>query len=191
MNRTARQVEDELLVLRCQAREAGAVEDLVRRWRLPLLAHAGALLGRADADVGDVVQETWIAVIRGLHRLDDPARFRAWLFRVLTNKCADCIARRQRDRKFRRHQADQAPPAGAAPDGTGSVDSLREAIGKLDMDRQAMLRLFYIEELSIEEIAQALAIPTGTVKSRLHHTRRQLRALLEPGREETEHEQPL
>ena len=180
MNRTARQVEDELLVVRCQAGEAGAMEDLVRRWRLPLLSHAGALLGRADSEVGDVVQETWIAVIRGLRRLDDPARFRAWMFRILTNKCADCISRRQRNRKLTHDHAQSIAFESDRPTALDNADALRQAIASLDFHRQAMLRMFYIEEMSVEEIAQALAIPTGTVKSRLYHTRQQLRALLEP-----------
>lgn len=190
MDRTAQQVEDELLVLRCLAGEPGAAADLVRRWRLPLLSHAGALLGREDPEVSDVVQETWVAVLRGLARLEDPARFRSWLFRIVTNKCADCIARRRRDRRLMDDNQSTSARTTAPARESGSVDDerVRLAIAGLDLERQAMLRMFYIEEMSIQEIGEALAIPAGTVKSRLHHTRNRLREILERETKEKSHE---
>ncbi len=191
MERTAQQVEDELIVLRCLAAEPGAMADLVRRWRLPILSHAGALLGGSDAEVDDVVQETWVAVIRGLQRLDDPARFRAWLFRIATNKCADCISRRQQARRYVESQSNPTPEhdeRATSDTDSGEVDQLRAAISKLDFDRQAMLRMFYLEEMSVHEIGEALAIPAGTVKSRLHHTRNKLREILDRATKEHSHE---
>ncbi|NKB88311.1 MAG: hypothetical protein GKS06_08835 [Acidobacteria bacterium] len=74
MTRSQDQVIDAILVLRCQSGDSGAFETLAGRWQRRLLAHAARLLGDATAAT-DAVQDSWVAIARGLRRLDDPNRF--------------------------------------------------------------------------------------------------------------------
>ncbi len=79
---------DELLVLRCQDGDGGAMDELVRRWHGRLLRHAWHLTRREDA-ASDVTQDAWVGIVRGIRRLSDPAMFRVWAYRIVTHKCAD------------------------------------------------------------------------------------------------------
>src|SRR5512145_1583590 len=93
MQRSPDDIQDELLVLRCQGGESEALHKLVSRWhpRLRRLAERRT----ADPEAAkDLVQDAWLAIVRGLRRLDDPSRFRVWAYRIVTNKCADWVRRR-------------------------------------------------------------------------------------------------
>ena len=169
---------DEWLVARSQAGDAGALDDLVRRWHPRLVRQARALTGDGDA-AWDVAQEAWMAMVRGLDRLDDPVAFPAWAFRILHGKAIDWIRkqqrRRNRDRTF--EELANAPPPVSHADGKDVA--LEAALAALPAESRALLGLFYFEELSVAEIAEVLGIPPGTVKSRLYHCRRQLRRHME------------
>ena len=170
---------DELLVLRTQGGDVSSLEVLARRWHPKLLRHAVRLTGERDAGA-DVAQEAWVAIVRGLRRLQDPGRFRAWAYRIVTRKSSDWIRSRQRRRKLDRRvsaepSASAAPPA-SAPD---EVGRLRAVMADLPAERRALLSMYYVEGMTVGEIAEALSIPRGTVKSRLFHTRNQLRKSLE------------
>jgi len=181
MPRTPEAIQDELLVLRCQDGDAEALSDLVARWRPRLLAHAGRLTGDPAA-ADDAVQEAWLAIVSRLGRLDDPARFGVWARRIVTNKCADWIRRRQRDRRAvaqaaRNASGAEAPPASEIEQAeeTGAANhALRRAMRDLSSEHRAALALHYLDGLSVRDVAAALGVPEGTVKSRLHHARRRL-----------------
>ncbi len=178
MPRTASIIEDEFLVLAAQDGDGAAFDRLVRRWDAPLRRYAARLTGRADA-AADAVQETWLAVARGIRRLDDPARFRAWAFRIAHHKCADWAASRRRERDVL--AAASAPALESEPpaDKDDDIAVLRREIDRLPAESRAVLALHYLEGFSLAEIAEVLSIPTGTVKSRLHHARERLRERLE------------
>lgn len=168
---------DEYLVVLSQAGSREALDGLARRWTPRLLRYAGRVLGGSSEAVEaarDVVQDTWIAVIRGLRGLRDPAQFPAWAYGIATRKCADAI---RANRRRRRLTADRAhggleQEAGLAPEHQIDVAT---AIRGLPTIHRAVIHLFYREDLSVEEIASILKIPAGTVKSRLHHAREALR----------------
>ncbi len=177
MTRTREQIEDELLVLRVQAGERAAMDCLVRRWEGRLRRFAAHKLGDSDGSA-DVVQDAWLAIARGMRRLDDPAAFGPWARRIVANKCADSIRRRARDRAAIRsveptEEAVETPPAGS------DLDALRRAIRFLPEDARAILYLHYSQGLGVRAIARLLDIPSGTVKSRLHYTRSELRRTIE------------
>jgi RNA polymerase sigma-70 factor (ECF subfamily) len=177
MARAPDDIGDELLVLRCQDGEAEAMEELVARWQQRLRRHAWHLTGKEDA-AWDVVQEVWIAIVHGIRRLDDPARFRQWAYRLVTHKAADWVRRQQRVRKL----ADDASlevESAAERSADDSADGLRLAVGHLPTECRAILSLHYFEDIRLTEIARILELPEGTVKSRLHHARNQLKAALQ------------
>ncbi|CAN5531946.1 RNA polymerase sigma factor [soil metagenome] len=172
MNRPAEQVRIEWLVLQSQAGDRNAFDELVARFHPPLLKHARYLTGSDDA-ARDTVQESWMAMVRGIHRVDDPATFRAWAYRIVTNKCADRVRSIVRERVAIEHRP-EAHEASSADD-----ESVREAMARLGPDQRAILSLRYLEDMSTREIAEVLNIPDGTVKSRLHQARNELKTILE------------
>jgi len=170
-------VETEALVLDCQAGDDAAVNRLIRLWQSRFLGFARRA-GLDDEEAWDAVQESWIAVIRGLPRLRDPALFPRWSFRIVNNKCVDRIRAAQRRRRATEALRTEAEAdAAAAP--VGGVLDLRGVIDTLSPDQATLLHLKYIAGLTQPEIAEALDIPVGTVKSRLHTLLDRLRTVVE------------
>jgi RNA polymerase sigma-70 factor (ECF subfamily) len=164
------QVIDELLVMDAQDGDAGAMEKLVGRWQKRLWQHAYRLVGDTEA-AWDITQQSWLGIIKGLGRLHDPANFKAWVYRITTNKSIDWIKRRKAAKHIsiediHGHQHEQKKDTG-----------VKELLDKLDIKKKTILCLYYFEQLNISEISVALKIPAGTVKSRLHNAREELKEL--------------
>jgi RNA polymerase sigma-70 factor (ECF subfamily) len=168
----------ELLVLRAQAGDSKGLALLVHRFNGRFYRLAVRLTG--DRDVAhDITQDTWMAVARGLRRLNEPARFRAWAESIVRHKCVDWIRKRTADRKNLQDAGLQAQLDARQAEPSTALERLREAIRELRADDRAILTQFYLEEWSVREIAAALSVPDGTVKSRLFHARNRLRQKLE------------
>lgn len=178
LRKTTPDIRDELLVLMSRDGDQQAQAALARRWQGRLWRHARLLTDNAE-QAAEAVQEAWIGILRGLDRLDDVSRFGPWAYRIVTHKCADCVRRRVRDRRQKpldeQRLADETPGDSTSEKSELSVDQLRVLLRTLPKDQRALLTLVYVDELSLREVAEALGIPVGTVKSRLHSVRRQLR----------------
>lgn len=167
-------------MLRAQHGDSAAWQELVRSCNALLFAHAVTLLGNSDT-AQDAVQDAWMAALRGIRRLQDPAHFRAWIMRIVSNKCADHIRRMQRRRAATKALTEDAIPAfdpAVAAQAVDEIDALRQGLRQLPPDRRALLTMLYLRSMRIAEIAVVLDVPPGTVKSRLYHAREQLRALM-------------
>lgn len=176
--RTPDDVYDELLVIRCQDGDREALAELVERWQPRLLRHAMRLTGHADT-AGEVAQEAWVAIVRGVRRLDDPAAFRDWAYHIVAHKCADWVRRRQRSRAVAVPLiTEPAEPAGAE-DPSDDVAAVRTALKLLPNQQKAILAMFYLDGMPVRLIAEVLSLPEGTVKSRLYHARNRLKEVLE------------
>jgi RNA polymerase sigma factor (sigma-70 family) len=185
VSRTPEQIHDEWLVLAAQGGEAEALETLIRRWLPAITRHAWRLTGDADA-AADVVQESSLAIVRGLPRLDDPATFGTWVARIVSNKAADWIRGRRRQRRLEAsiestHAPDRSGHAAidARSDGSDAAGLMGQAIDALPSRWRAVIGLYYGKGLSVAQAARALGVPPGTVKSRLHHARHRLRIDIE------------
>jgi RNA polymerase sigma factor (sigma-70 family) len=151
-----------------RARDFAALVDLAGP---RLLAHARRLTDTAEA-AQDVTQEAWVAVARGLGGLRDDRAFLPWALAIVTRAAARDLKGRVRERAaLAEHARDLAQPDTPPPD-------LRAAIARLPPAQRVTLALFYLDGLSVAEVATALSIPPGTVKTRLMHARNTLRALL-------------
>ena len=171
-------IQDQILVLRCQQGDAAAFAALFDRWQPRLVHLACRLTGDREA-AWDAVQETWMAVTKGLGRLDDVEAFATWIFRILNNKCNDWARKQQSQRRLHdglviEQQGREESPA--TPD--RRYDTVREAMAALPPADGALLTLYYIENLGVAAIAEIVGVPAGTVKSRLYHARNRLRAML-------------
>ena len=178
MDDTPGRVLDEYLVSLSQAGSVDALDGLARRWTPRLLRYAGRILGGSADAARDVVQDTWIAAIRGLRSLRDPAQFPAWIYGITTRKCADTIRGNMRRRRLTTPAAEDNAGRPMASLPLDEQIDLADAIRELPPIHRAAVHLFYREDLTVEEIASVLGIPAGTVKSRLHHAREALKRRL-------------
>ena len=185
MERAPERILDEYLVSLSRGGSREAFDRLARRWTPQLLRYAARTLGwsACSADsVREVVQETWLGVIRGLHGLEDPARFHAWIYGIAARKCADAIRGNMRRRRLDAGLRAEASTPGPEADDRAAPErylDLASGVAALPDDQRSIVHLFYGADLAIEEIASALGIPGGTVKSRLHHAREALRRHIE------------
>jgi len=163
-------IEDQLLVMDAQDGDASAMEKLVTRWQKRLWRYAYRLTADTQA-AWDVTQQSWLGIIKGLSRLEDPANFKAWAYRITTNKAADW------------YKNNKTAPCTACElletiEYKEKKDiGVKELLDKLDIRKKIVLSLYYFEQLSVSEISQALNIPAGTVKSRLAAARNELKEL--------------
>jgi RNA polymerase sigma factor (sigma-70 family) len=181
MGRSRSRIFDEYLVACAKAGDRKAFTRLAENWQKRLLAHAWRLTGDAEMAL-DVVQDGWADIVRGLPALKDPRVFPSWAFRIISRRAADAIGRIQRKR---RTEAAYAAEPGATEDSAKAMEfkadssPLHRAIAALPAKHRAVIALFYLEDFSVTEIAVALSVPAGTVKTRLMHARKKLHASLE------------
>ena len=169
MAEPSEQIVDEILVMDCQSGRSQALDLLVSRWQQRLWRYACRLTGDSEA-AWEVTQESWLGIVRGIRRLNDPARFRPWAYRIVTHKANDWIKR-----KIKRGATEPADPVethahDSRPSSETAAD-LQAILDRLGERSRTVLTLYYLEELDLTEIARILHIPTGTVKSRLHTAR--------------------
>lgn len=169
-------------MLQCQEGDGNALKELIGRWQ----PRFGRLAWRLTADreaAHDIVQDTWLAIVRGINKLDDPARFRTWAYRIVSNKCADWTRRRVVQRKVAKDLQNEA--SSVTNDFTDDKDTesetnrMRNALAKLPDEQRAMLSLHYLDGMNVREISRVLDVPTGTIKSRLYHARKRLKETFE------------
>jgi RNA polymerase sigma-70 factor (ECF subfamily) len=180
MNDDPDRVLDAYLVVLAQGGSREAFDRLTRRWTPRLVRYTARTVGHPQL-AGDIVQETWMGAIRGLRKLTDPAQFPAWIYGIARRKCVDVIRVNQRQRRLSlgaRAELDAPVASDPGDSTTGSAEDLAAAISQLKPQQQEVVRLFYREDLGVEEIGRVLAVPVGTVKSRLHHARESLKKLL-------------
>lgn len=125
----------------------------------------------SDADCQDALQETLLKAWMRRDSLREEGAFEAWLIRILINECRQLARRSGRYRHTELTEGIAAPPP---PD-----RELHDALFSLDEKYRLPIALYYMEGYDIREISQMLNAPQGTVKSRLHYGRKQLKFLLE------------
>lgn len=178
MDRNRERALDDYLVAAARLGDHRTFELLARRWNHKLLAHAWRLLGDTE-NAKEAVQDTWAEVVRGMGGLNDSRAFAAWVYRIVSRRCARLVGQAQRRRRLEEPLPDETEAPARLSEDASDIDKLRAAIRALPPGQRAAVALFHLEEMSIPEVAVALDIPAGTVKTRLMHARRKLRAILE------------
>jgi RNA polymerase sigma-70 factor (ECF subfamily) len=180
-DRAARATADLLpsLAARAQLGDRGALEKLLHSLESPLHAHVSTIVNDRDL-ADDILQEVLLKVSRGLGSLREPEWVRAWAYRITTREAI----RAARAERHQRHEAVEDWndfPAPDMEDAVAAEDLIDEVVARFDeLPRRAqlVLRMRYLEELSQQEIAEALEIPLGTVKSRIAYGLSAIRRLM-------------
>jgi RNA polymerase sigma-70 factor (ECF subfamily) len=172
-------IYNDLLVLRSRRGDDSALEELVSRWETRLFYYVRRLVDNED-DAWDVLQETWLHVIRGIGSLREPRCLPAWLYRI-----ARCNAmRRLRNRYDEQSVIEETEKSletdmETEPSGFEDGEQVHYGLSRLSLPHREVLTLYFLQDLSTEEIAGILGTSVGTVKSRLHYAKRALRRILE------------
>ncbi|MBI3002164.1 MAG: sigma-70 family RNA polymerase sigma factor [candidate division NC10 bacterium] len=186
--------EDRELVEQARGGDAGAFEALVRRYQGWVFTLALRMVGnRAEAE--DVAQEVFLKAYRGLAGFKAASRFTTWLYAIASHHCLNHLQARSRRSapagRGRSHAESDAPVAvERLPDGAPRADALLERtdfvrivqaeMTHLTEEHRLILVLRDIQGLSYEDIARTLGLELGTVRSRLHRARMEMKARLTP-----------
>lgn len=170
--------DDESLVLRAQRGDRQAVETLLGRLTQRVFAICCHFLGERGA-AEDAAQDALVRIFTRIGELREPARLTAWSATLTANLCRDRLRLRPRPVPLMDDIAGGVDPAAATADEDVRA-TLAAAVARLPEAMRQVFLLRQVEGLATEEVAAALNIPLGTVKSRLFEARRRLRELLEP-----------
>src|ERR687885_507101 len=160
-------VNERELVERCRSGDEAAFQELVDRYKdlvFALIARTVQDRGRAE----DLAQEVFLRVHRGLPYFRGEARLSTWIYRIVANVCL--------------HDHTRARPAESLDDErTEARDRLEKAIARLPPQYRLVIAAHYLEGVQYEELAEALQLPLGTVKTQLHRAKQQLRRVFANG----------
>jgi len=166
------------LLDRLRGKDPQALATLVQEYGDMLTKAAWLYLGDAHA-AEDAVQDTFLAAWDGARRTGTSSPLRGWLLGILMNRCRKYIRACQRRRRRELLAARQRTAADAPPDEPAPLEALRQAVADLDVHHREVIILRFWQALSVEQTADALGVPPGTVKSRCHAAVAQLRAMLD------------
>lgn len=180
------------LLRRLRDRDEDAFRELLESHRDRVFNITLRMLGnRSEAE--DVAQEVFITVFKTIDTFREESKFSTWLYRVTVNHCKNRIKYLARRYDKQRDELDEttagegvngaiSAPKPRAPDnalaGAQMEKLLQEAIAKLDEEQRVVVVLRDVEDLTIEEIQEITGLPSGTIKSRLHRARLELRKKL-------------
>jgi RNA polymerase sigma-70 factor (ECF subfamily) len=179
---------DEQIVERALTGDAEAFGEIVQRWERRIFALSFGMLGREE-DARDATQETFLAAFRNLRAFRGEAKVSSWLHRIAVNQCIT----RQRRAKVRnesaleteeeKNAASFAAPVRYSPvrvvESRETTAAVRTAINSLPVELRQVVVMKEFEELTFQEIADALSLPLSTVKSRLYTALKQLQMRLQ------------
>ena len=180
MDEIARRTREESwLVLRAQAGDRQALEALVDRLLPPLRGYLRRLVPGPESD--DVLQDCLVLVFRSLGALRDPELLRPWAYRIASREAFRRTSglRNEAARRDGGDALDEVPVPAIEPVFLATLD---RALARLPPRHRAVVALHYFEQMTFADVAAVLAVPVGTVKSRLAEALRRLRGDL--GKEE-------
>ena len=181
--------DDHDLVAAAQAGDRRALDTLLRRHYDRVHAVCRRIAG-SSRDADDAAQEAMISIVRGLPRFDGRAQFSTWVYRIATNAALDELRRRKRRPALHVVGDEGVVPEAVDPLADRQVTAVADrmaidaALDELPEEFRAAVVLRDVADLDYAEIAEALGVPVGTVKSRIARGRNQLTTLLgnrEPG----------
>ena len=180
MGTASQRVRDEWLALRCQAREAGAFEELILEMESPLLYYVAKLLNDESRAL-DVLQEVWLSAYHGIRRLEEPQALRVWLYRIAHGQAVDRVRSDVSRERAERAWAESQERGDENSFDAEDAAAIHRALDRLDVKHCDVLVLHFLNDFSLAEIASIVGCPDGTVKSRIYHAKRALKEALKRG----------
>jgi RNA polymerase sigma-70 factor (ECF subfamily) len=177
MTDIAERVYRSVLVVRCQAGDRAAFEELIELHQPRLRYFLASMVGDENA-ADDLLQEVWFDVYRGVARLADPAAFPAWLYRIARHRALREL-RKKRQPVSSLEGIDLADEGADDDFSAEDAERVHAALGRLAPEHREVLLLRFFEGMAYEDIARVTGCQLGTVRSRIHYAKRALRRVLE------------
>ncbi len=170
---------DELrhLVRRCVAGQHTAQLDFFHRFQGQVFGFCLRMLGQRE-DAEDCTQETFIRVLRNLHRWDPARRIEPWLFTIAGNRCRTRLSNRLRRPKAHSLEVPVEDHSQRYRDAELLSEEIDMALSGIRGEYAKAFSLFHRHEMSYDEIAEVMSVPLGTIKTWVHRARRDLVAKL-------------
>ena len=178
MNESQREiVEWKLLWLRCRRGDPDAMERLVRKLERPLYYFVRRIVAH-EADAWDLMQDVWIRVFAGVRTVRAASTFKPWIYRTARNTALNHIRAERRYLAAVEECSERLVEPEPDSSAIDNAEEVHRALDQLPLAYREALTLYFLEEMSVRDMAEVLDVPEGTVKSRLYHGRRRLRLIL-------------
>lgn len=172
--------QDEWIVLRCQAGEESAFEDLIRLMQRPLLYYTTKVTGNAETAL-DVLQDVWMKVFRDIRNLKSPSSIRPWLYKIAHGISVDRIRQHISREKTEEAHIAAFPESEDISFTRDDAAAIHDALNELGPKHREVLALYFLEDFSLAEIALVIGCTEGTIKSRLHYAKKAMKEVLSGG----------
>lgn len=180
-------VETKQLVVSLQTGSLDALGDLYDRYNRLVYRTALGVTGDSEA-ASDLLQEVFLRLFRFAGRIDSDRPLEPWLYRMTANLSYTWVKRRKWLRPLEEISdwlaGDRRTQPPAISEQREAWNLVEKAIAKLPLAQRMVIVLYYINECSLQEIAETLNIPSGTVKSRLHYARQTLKQTMQANEEQ-------
>jgi RNA polymerase sigma factor (sigma-70 family) len=173
-------LESAILVVRFQRGDRAAFEAIVRLWERRLFYYIRRL-AKSEADAWELLQETWLKLFRSLGSLRDPRTLPAFLYTTARNTAISRLRAQKLQSTADNFDEVHDESAAVDIDAFDNAEQVHAAMEQLPLAQREALTLFFLEDLSLEQIAELLDVPLGTVKSRLHYAKIAIRSIINPG----------
>jgi len=167
-------------LLRLHHGDEAAFAELVSDWETPLLFYLRRLV-RSEEDAWDLLQETWIKVLRKYHTIKNPDQFSSWVYRIARNTAITKLRKNSPEELLAEEDSFDDLPMEEDPEpefDEEDVADLYQALDHLSFSHREVITLHFLDDLSLDEIAQLISIPKGTVKSRIYHAKKNLKNII-------------
>lgn len=173
--------DEKAAVHRARGGDQAAFAQLVEAYQGPVY-RLGLRMGLSPADAEEAAQNAFIAAWRGLPQFRGESKFSTWLYRLASNAAVDVL---RREKKYEHQadveelrQADEGPSPQEQLERQETRQTVRRCLAALPLEYRQVLVLRYLQQMRYQEIAEALGLPEGTVKSRINRAKAQLKELL-------------
>ncbi len=171
-------IVDSWLVLNYQTGHKKSLAILVKRWHSKFCKQA--YYYAKDIDIAkDIAQDSWRVIINKMNTLEDTNKFGSWGLAIVTRKSIDWLRKEKRNfNNLKEYYESKKTITEIVDQDLDEIQKLKYAIASLPKGQQIVIRLFYTEEYSLNEICEILNLSKGTVKSRLFYAREKLKTII-------------
>jgi len=169
---------DSWLVLDYKSGNKKALAILVKRWH-PKFCRQAYWYTKDIHQAKDIAQESWTVIMKKISKLKDTNKFGSWAMTIVNRKAVDWLrVQKRKSDGLKGYYESNINQSVTNNNSINELQGLKSAINKLPDDQQIVIRLFYTESCSLNEISEILNISKGTVKSRLFYAREKLKSII-------------
>ena len=169
----------ELLILRCKRGQKEALEELVQNWEKRLFYYIHRLI-EDELEAWSILQEVWVKVFQNIKKVREPIKLPVWLYSITRKTVISHLRKKYLEKELLIKDGHKLNvEEGESQYSFDNAEQVHYGLDKISLPHRDILTLFFLQDLSLEEIAEILQIPKGTVKSRLYYAKQALKDVLE------------